>query len=214
METLTKTTFEPKLIFTDEEKIEQSIKSAEGIAEQLNDKLSAAEEFLGHKLTDDDILDLLKKGAGSFMRLLRKQFQFPNASDEFNLEALGKEKDFESVKSKLSSIVQLFGAYGYELQNGSVKLAENGREVIHKEYKFYTENLRQNEVYELALELCEKLNFAYDQNYIDTSNMYQIEKGIDLISLPLYKPGKKAFIPNHKAILSYREDGARKSIYS
>lgn len=212
METLTKTQFKPILISTDKEGIANRLKSAHGIAEQLNQRLGNLEEFLGHDLKEKEKLDILKKGRGSFIKLLKKQFKFPNATDEFNLQALGKENEFESVSRTMSNVISLFVAYDFELIDGKVKLSEEGQLAIEKDCKTYTSNEKQNEIFKLATDLCENLNVMHSKSFLDVSNMYQIERPIKLIRLSK-EPGQKKFIPDGRVISLYKSDGSMSNPY-
>lgn len=211
METIEKTKFKPILIHTDKERIEQSIKSANNIADQLNEKLNLVEAFLGTPLSETDKLDILNKGTGSFMRLLRKQYQFPNATDEFNVTSMGKEKEFEPTKKALSNIVSLYAAYDFELTDGHVKLSNKGKQAIEKANKVFTTNEKQNEAYELALKVSENLNTAFNQGFIDKSDLHQIERGLKLAKLPTL--GGDKISPNTRFISSIRKDGGVSSMY-
>lgn len=211
METITKQEFKPVLIYTDVERLEAVLNAAKKTANQLNEKLITIENYLDISLSDADKLEILQEGKEPFMRLLRLQFKFPNATDLFNVTSLGKENDFESTKAVLGNIVPFFNSYKFELVNGAVVLSEEGTKTIEAEQKFFTENEKQNEVYEYAFDLCEKLNLAKEKDYIQNSNMHQIATNIDLIKIPVY--GEQIFVVNHKAILSYRQDGSRGQMY-
>lgn len=211
METITKEKFKPILIYTDVERLEAVFNAAKNTANQLNEKLITVENYLGSSLSDTDKLEILEKGEAPFMRLLRLQFKFPNATDLFNVTSLGKENDFEPTKAVLGNIVPLFKSYKFTLVNGAVVLSEEGTKTIEAKQKFFTENDKQNEVYEYAFDLCEKLNLADEKGYIQKSNMHQIATNIDLVKIPVY--GEQIFIVNHKAILSYRQDGSIGPMY-
>lgn len=83
---------------------------------------------------------------------LRKKFQFPSASIEFNLEALGISRQYRSAK-------QLYD--GNLRGRGFIDEVNNKRiEEIKDQYRVYTTNENQLEAYNLIISLAKDLNRA------------------------------------------------------
>jgi hypothetical protein len=209
---MTKTEFKPVLIFTDEERTEKNLKQAENNCNQINEKLKSAIKYLGVEVSEKEQLEILENGVNSFLEIFRKQFQFPKATDDFNVKALGKEANFEQAKKEVSGIDILFKSYGIVFKNGIVEISEPGKIAIEENSKSYTQNEKQNEVYDFAVDICKKLNEAHTLGFIDNSNKYQIENNFNILKIPVYGQDK-SFIPNKNEILSYKNDGSKQAFY-
>lgn len=76
------------LIYIDDRKVEDENKKIDSATEYLNSFYKQVEAFLGNLLPDE--VKLLPTNAKAvIMDNLRKRYEFPNASDKFNLDALG-----------------------------------------------------------------------------------------------------------------------------
>src|SRR5690554_4906401 len=121
METMTK--FEPKLLQRNDERIARSITEAKQNADLVTEDLSTISEFIGLPLSDSEKLDLLsKKDFEEVMDQVRAQYQFPNATDAFNLEAMGK--DASRVERAYKRSAQLSGQYAYDIKDSKAELSK------------------------------------------------------------------------------------------
>ena len=94
---------------------------------------------------------------------LQKNLQFKNATLEFNLEALGVIRKYETAKA-------LYNDYLRNLPFVD-EVTDERIESIKEEYRIYTANDKQIEAYQLALTIIENLNKAIDLGMpIDTYN--------------------------------------------
>lgn len=76
------------LIYIDDRKVEEENKNIDLAVEYLNSFHKQIEKFLG-ELSADEIKQLPTNAKAVIMDNLRKRYEFPNASDKFNLDALG-----------------------------------------------------------------------------------------------------------------------------
>ena len=203
-----KTEFKPILLHKDEKRIQNSLKQADENAEKLNAALEEALQFVDDNLTDSGKEALLKDGFKHAMELVRKNYQFPKADDDFNLKSIGK--DPEPAKRALLSAPAWFSGFKYAVKGGKVILSAEGREEIVQRCCSYTEHEKQNEVYNDAKGICEVLNKAYVKGYIKADNQTPIQNGIALVK---FVGGESPFIPNPKIIQRYRPDGGIESFY-
>ncbi|MRI02095.1 hypothetical protein GH721_16240 [Kriegella sp. EG-1] len=196
----------PVLMFTDNAKIETLYNSATGISDKLNHALIEAEQLLSTSFNDDEATEVLEKGFNHVMDLLRKQFQFPNATDEFNLTSMGKSID--QAKKALSASGSNFNAYGFIVKDGKVILSEEGKNEIQESAKFYTENHCQNEAFELSKILARNLNLALTKGLIENGETDRMNNMLKIV-----KREGNGFTPNHTVINRITENGQFRSMY-
>lgn len=213
METLEKTDFKPILISEDRGRIEQTLEAAKKRALDINVKLRLAVAFLENEPTTEEKEQILNEGVEAFLKLFRKEFQFKNASDDFNIKALGKEDSFKNIINEITGIDSNFKSYDFNYEDNIVRLSNEGIKKIEESFKVYTRNEKQNEVFNYASNLCEMINKGFEDGYIDSQSKYQIANFIDIIKIPVYEQ-KKDVIPVVNVILSYNEDGSKRNIYS
>ena|SRR5690625_2641410 len=76
------------LVYKDERRISEEKNNIQQAENHINKFYKEAEKFLGG-LTTDEAKRLPSDAKGVIMDNLRKRYEFPNASDKFNLDALG-----------------------------------------------------------------------------------------------------------------------------
>ncbi|WP_417873883.1 hypothetical protein [Xanthomarina gelatinilytica] len=183
--------FEPILLEKNEERIESGLKAALENAKKLNESLDTAMEFVDGPLTDQEKEDLLQGGFSKAMEIIRGKYQFPKADDDFNLKSMGK--DPLPAKNALVSSNALFKGYKYKVENGKVTLTEEGRNEIIESLTVYTKNIKQNEAFKVATDICDKINDAYEQGFVDNFDQTPISKGLKFVR---FGRGERPFEPD------------------
>jgi len=194
--------FEPILLEKNEERIESGIKAALENAEKLNESLSTAMDFVDGPLTDEEKEELLQGGFKQAMEIMRGKYQFPKADDDFNLKSMGK--DPLPTKKALVSSNALFKGYKYQVNNGNVVLTDEGRNEIVESLTVYTKNQKQNDVYQLAVDICEKINDAYEQGFVNNFDQTPISTGLKFVR---FGRGERPFEPHPNYIQKIGNDG-------
>ena len=147
METMEK----PELLFVDEKGLKNEKLNLIRAESELNKFLEAAEKILGS--LDNDRKWRLKKEKLKFVDSeVKKLFNFPNASDEFNMQALGIDlTEVRSFANIHDNRHNYHGWSGYQFYIG-----ENGRFVAREEqpilenYKIYADTDKKKRALELA----------------------------------------------------------------
>lgn len=195
--------FTPVLMYVDHEKIDVLMKSAKETEERINNGLSQLETFLGNEIDDQERLSLLKNGGAYLHQKIKEQFQFPNASDQFNLESMGKVEEYEQMKKVLSNIWAAFQSFNFAVEDGKVFLSEEGKEAIITKNTHSTQNDAQTQAFKLAEKLSKDLNKAVEKNWIGNFEVEQVKRGILIINTQ-----GKNFVPNYRKISVMRSDGS------
>lgn len=142
------------------------LKENEGLSKSMIDfemnRFSKQQELL--QLLQDCGLKITKINSWSEVDLeLQKNFQFKNATLEFNLEALGVNRTYETAKALYDEFLRNLPFVD--------EVTDERIESIKEEYRIYTANDKQIEAYQLALTIIENLNKAIDLGMpIDTYN--------------------------------------------
>lgn len=200
METATK--FKPILLYQNEKSKKLLEEHVQETANKLNQAVKELELFLGVKLNDTEKLKALKEGVDYVKAHLKKSFQFPKATDEFNMQAMGV--DISVIKPVLDNAKSLVSNVYIEINNDKFQVSEKGKGMIVEQCSLYTANEEQNKCYNLSLELCTTLNKAKQNKYISDMEMNQIEHSLSFIRQSIYL---QEFKPNHRTISSLNENG-------
>ena len=137
-----------KLIYVDETKIKTSYSLGTKQQGILNDFIKECEKECRTSFNDEEKLQL-KKNAGNFLKeWVKPQFQFPHATDEFNVQALGI--DIDTLTRKGYTQGKEWNKYPYLLEEGQFIYDEQS--VIDK-HTHYAENEFQEDCVEIANEL-------------------------------------------------------------
>lgn len=187
--------FQPILMHTNENAIKSTLKNAEELAAKWNNVLKEAQALLKRNLTDNEKVEILEDRMDEVMTQLRNDFQFKNASDEFNIEALGI-----NLKPIKDAFKQCMGRYDndiLEVKNGVVQVSEEGKARIEESAKLYTKTQHQNKVYEMAQKLSQNLNEALDMKILHLSSNPLLERAFDIVTMPM---GSNIYKPNYQRI--------------
>jgi len=210
MDTLTKpkTSFKAILLAKDEERMAQIIKDHKKTAEKLNEALGVALAFIEKDIDDQAKEDLLMGGFPKAMAMIRLDFQFPKADDAFNLKSMGK--DPAPVETALESVPAWYSKEIFQVSEGTVELAEGLTTKVDQECSTYTQNDKQNELYEIASGVCENLNKANASGFIGRLDTGDIERGLKLVR---WDSIEQKFYPNPSFIKKIGPDGGIRSMY-
>ena len=152
--------FKPILLYTDDVNKASLIDSYSSNIELHNILISESETLLKRKLTKKEINALLKNHiefSESVKTLIRDSFQFANASEDFNLNALGLS--FDKLEIAVNNIQD--NDYKYLISEGKVIAEPKQIIAIDDQCKVWTKNSRQNLAYLVAVslkDLANKLN--------------------------------------------------------
>ncbi len=142
------TNFKGILLYIDEAQKESSLKKYNSNIIKNNEFILEAESLLNRKLTKKEIASVLKNPvqfAEYIKTQIRGTFQFTNATESFNLSALGISFD------KLNSLCNIQNdGYKYLADGGKVTAEPKQLKSIKDSCKVYTRNERQNKVYKVA----------------------------------------------------------------
>lgn len=184
--------FEPQLLQRYDERIEKTISVAKENAKIITDGLNTVCGFIGKPLTDAEKIDLLKKrDFDVVMELVRPQYQFPNADDTFNLNAMGK--DMDRAESAYKKSAQLFIGHDYSIENGTATLSEDAVKGIERSLMVFTESPEENNLLERSQKMCDLLNASFADKLIDATDQTPIQMGIKYVK---YQGGNIPFTPN------------------
>ena len=210
MDTLTKskTSFKAILLAKDEDRMAQIIKGHKKTAEKLNGALDVALAFIEKDIDDQAKEDLLMGGFPKAMAMIRPDFQFPKADDAFNLKSMGKAP--APVQEALKSVPAWYSKDFFQVKEGRVLLAEGLADLVDQQCSTYTQNDKQNELYDIALGVCDNLNKANQSGFIGRLDTGDIERGLKLVR---WDSIEQKFYPNPSFIKKIGPDGGIRSLY-
>jgi len=197
------TQFTPVLMYRDSEKINNALENDEAVKVDLLDKLSssvlAAESLIDRKLSKDEIQGILNNGFSPIMAILKKSFQFPKATDAFNLDSMGL--DISEAKRLANQVSATYGTSGTAFIEGKFVFKANRKDQITEQFSIYSATEKQNEAFEYTSKLVAVLNEGLETGIIDRYGPGMIERGIKYARVPL---GKSLFEIRHRDILEIR----------
>jgi hypothetical protein len=144
-------------LYHDQEKEYLNIKAYRRKKEALDDLKIIIEKSLKITLTDADLKKLsvdTRKFVEAKKGEVRATFQFPNATETFNLESLGVQ--FAPIDKALTEISNV--NYHFEVVNGSFDEMQSELDRIKSEADIHTANERQAELVTISKDICEGLN--------------------------------------------------------
>lgn len=181
--------FERQFIWRDEKRIEGTVADYKRSVDRVNAMFPKVEKAVGRKLSDEEKVDLAHYKAEAVLKMLRPNFPFPNADDEFNLNALGLK-----IQPLLQELRELPGIVcPTKIHDGQLDIADNFIAEITESNTYYTQNKKQNEALKLGKDLIELLNKAEKMGLTDKYfGLKRIEQGgIRLLHYPFGADGVK-----------------------
>lgn len=197
------TQFTPVLMYRDNEKINNALENDEAVKIDLLEKLTAsvraAESLIDRKLSKDEIQGILNNGFAPILAILKDTFQFPKATDAFNLESMGL--DISESKKLANQLSAEYGTSGTAFIEGEFVFQADRKDQITEQFSVYSTTEKQNEAFEYTSKLVSILNEGLETGFIDQYGPAMIERGIKYARVPL---GKSLFEINHRDILEIR----------
>ena len=124
---------------------------------EINEAFQAVDDFFGEKPTEKQRKEILEKGEEYVMERLRAKFPFPNATEQFNFEAMGIDPSNVRKAIRLIPSKYKFLNYG-KLKGVWVEITEEGHEAIKSKYAITANTDKQKEALKFAEELSELFN--------------------------------------------------------
>lgn len=150
------------LVFENKSRIQQLEKDLITATDRLNEFAEKTAEVISRDLTDDELQELQHTGKNFALTELKKDFPFPKAEDEFNLNAMGLIADFRQLERFERTNAKLWQQFEFKAKSGKFG-PEKVQPVIEAE-RYYADTKEKQEVLEFAHELVEVWNKAKDLN--------------------------------------------------
>lgn len=195
MSTTTETQFEPILLEVNHENVQRQMATFVKNIYHFNWVLSEASNFIERELTVDEALQVLLKPKSTILELIKEQYKFPNANDEFNLQAIGK--DIKKLDGDLGKVS--FDPQYHIVDTDSVTLIDNLEQILIEKSSVYTTNQAQNAMLKKAKDLCKQFN------NLEMLSMYDIGHIERIFKLVVSKA--HVYFPNNNYILQIDENG-------
>lgn len=184
-----------EVLFADEKAITNEKKVIETGFDLLNQAIREAESLLNAKLSGKQKMEIVENGRTFVQNELRKKYQFPNADDDFNLQALGVNP--ERLYSFLKSNSVKWKSLAFEIKGNEIVLSE--KQPLIERHTYYLETERQKEAMELAQKLADVLNELDEKAFI-SGNYSNIRQVIDIIDDANQHNAKPMFFVNKEFI--------------
>ncbi|MEG9326550.1 hypothetical protein V6B16_01255 [Salinimicrobium catena] len=177
-----------QIIYTDHANIKKDNVQGKVQEKVLNDFITRAEEECKTTFTDEEKVELKNNAEGFLRAYLKKFYQFPNASDEFNIQALGV--DLNSLTNQFKGKAKNWNKYPYQIKEGLFTL---DTEAIEKRYTKYTSNEFQSDAVELANDLIKLVEKGIEKGIINTDpqTSIKIAEAFRFLALDTYSTGEK-----------------------
>lgn len=153
---MSKIEFKSQVIHFDKSKEQTKIGNAKIAAEKINEILDEVDSFLKIKPTKEKRERLLKDGYGYVLDELRSGFPFPNATDEFNFNAMGI--DPSPLAHLLDGLNRRVSEHMLHLDGTKVAVTEKSLEEIKEDCTIRSKSEEENRKFEFAKKLCDFLN--------------------------------------------------------
>ena len=144
---------EDQFLWKDEKSIKQEKSNMVTASLNLNRFIKEARSILGGKLSEEQMIKLKDEKFNYLEKEVKKLFQFPNASDEFNLNALGI-----SIEPLRKYNRVYWKGYEYDIIDGEFVLKED--QPILERYYAYADNTQKKEMLRIANTIVEAFRDA------------------------------------------------------
>ena len=150
--------FKPEFLYVDKQAIEFKENNYKTNLSCLNKLIAESEIVLNRKLTTAEKNKMKNKGAEFVEVEVKKQFQFKNADENFNLEALG----INIEPFRKASSFYLVEGYDADLVEGKFIPSEKQLNILTESSTIYTSNEKQKHALKIANTLIELIKDAED----------------------------------------------------
>lgn len=154
------------LVFENKSRIQQLEKDLVMATERINEFAELVAKIVSRALTDGELEELQHNGKNFALNELKKDFPFPKAEDEFNLNAMGLINDFRQLERFEKTHGKEWRQFEFKAKNGKFE-PQKVQPIIEAE-RFYADTEEKREILAFAHELVEVWNKAKKLN-IDPS---------------------------------------------
>lgn len=165
-----------EVLFRDEKEVARVNQVIKNALELASKAIEISEDILQKKLTGVQKLEVIKDGRNFVQNELRKKYQFKNADDDFNLQAMGVNP--EPLYRFLNTNAIKWQSVDFEVKKDTVVLSEI--QPLIERHTYYLENDRQKEALEIAQKLVDVLNEANEKGFV-TDDFSAIRKSINIL---------------------------------
>lgn len=186
--------FKKQFLYRDDQRIESSISDYQRSLDRVSGMFPKVEKVIKRELTDEEKIALAHDKANLVIEILKPQFPFPNADDEFNLQALGL-----NIAPLLNELMNLPGIFcKCEVENKRLIIGQTTLDEIEAVNTQYTENENQNKALALANRLIAGFEEAAAMNLVDAYGINKISQITKLLHNPIGSGNK--ILPNRYTI--------------
>lgn len=141
------------LVHENKSRIQQLEKDLITATERVNEFARITAQVINRDLTDKELTEMIHSGKNFALNELKKDFPFPKAEDDFNLNAMGLIADFRQLERFERTNAKLWQQFDFTAKNGKFG-PEKVQPVIEAE-RYYADTKEKQEVLEFAQELVE-----------------------------------------------------------
>lgn len=176
--------FKRKFLYKDVKSIEATIIKIKKGRDELNRFVEKVEQELKEPLSNKEKVDLKELGTDFLARKLRSKFIFKDASEEFNLQAIGI--NLKSLTEYYKLNCGHWKKYSYQIQSGKFECLniEDSPEV--QKHIHYTQNQKQNDALFMAQKISEIFETVMDKGYLRVRQIENIPSVTDLVEVLSY----------------------------
>ena len=184
----TKQQFKPIYLYSEDIRQKETLRLYDESISELNKLVQVCETVINGKLTNSQKIKIEGNGIPHIVTEVEGSFKFPNATREFNLDALGVDLEplyeqdlkFRSIKFK----------YTYKLLDGVFVRDEKQTNSIKTGCEVYSDNIKQNKLLDYCLKLEKIFNTAVDDNVISEYDLVSIVNAVGGLELVVKDNGK------------------------
>ncbi|MET3730705.1 hypothetical protein [Moheibacter stercoris] len=141
------------LVFENKVKIQNLEKEVLTATDKLNEFTELVAKIINRDMTDDELQELNRSGKNFALNELKKDFPFPKAEDEFNLNAMGLIAEFRQLERFEKTHGKEWRQFEFKAKNGKFE-PEKIQPIIEAE-RFYADTKEKQQILAFAQELVE-----------------------------------------------------------
>ncbi len=195
----TKQQFKPIYLYSEDTHKKEYLRLYDNSISELNKLIQECETVICRKLTDAQKEKIAIDGVADIHAEIESYFEIPNATKQFNLDALGV--DLSGVEEQDLKCILTRGNHSYKLLKGIFVRDEKETQRIKKRYEVYTDNIDQNNYLEFCLTLEKIFNKAVDGGLISDYNLLPIVNVIAGFELTLNDNGEGYLIRANRRVI-------------
>lgn len=141
------------LVFENKLRIQQLEKDLITATERVNEFARITAQVINRDLTDKELTEMIHSGKNFALNELKKDFPFPKAEDDFNLNAMGLIAEFRQLERFERTNHKLWQQFEFKAKNGKFE-PQKTQPIIEAE-RYYADTEEKQEILEFAHELVE-----------------------------------------------------------